>query len=131
MPVNTCNLLSDDIILALSKLKALTDDDLIMAQMAQFFFDMVENIMGKGENTDNQHFLLFPQCFQNTSFLRALNGGIVRIKVNVTEIHHLNTTYSAQGNPSFTKSWSQSFRRSLKFHSEYKRLMTWSIHPGH
>ena len=24
-----------------------------------------ENIMGKGENADNQHFLLFPQCFQS------------------------------------------------------------------
>ena len=23
-----------------------------------------ENIMGKGENAGNQHFLLFPQCFQ-------------------------------------------------------------------
>ena len=22
-----------------------------------------ENIVGKGENTGNQHFLLFPQCF--------------------------------------------------------------------
>ena len=22
-----------------------------------------ENIVGKGENVDNQHFLLFPQCF--------------------------------------------------------------------
>ena len=22
-----------------------------------------ENIVGKGENADNQHFLLFPQCF--------------------------------------------------------------------
>ena len=25
---------------------------------------MVENIAGKGENGDYQHFLLFPQCFQ-------------------------------------------------------------------
>ena len=24
---------------------------------------MVENIVGKGENAGNQHFLLFPQCF--------------------------------------------------------------------
>ena len=22
-----------------------------------------DNIVGKGKNTDNQHFLLFPQCF--------------------------------------------------------------------
>ena len=24
----------------------------------------LENIAGKGENVGNQHFLLFPQCFQ-------------------------------------------------------------------
>ena len=34
-------------------------------------------------------------------------------------------------NPSIIKSWSQSFRRSLKLHGERKRLMTWSIHPSH
>ena len=28
---------------------------------------MVENIVGKGENTGYQHFLLFPQCFQKDS----------------------------------------------------------------
>ena len=28
---------------------------------------MVENIMGKGENADFQHFLLFPQCSQKPS----------------------------------------------------------------
>ena len=27
-------------------------------------FDKFENIMGKEENVGNQHFLLFPQCFQ-------------------------------------------------------------------
>ena len=32
--------------------------------MVQFFFDKVEGIVGKGENTGYQHFLLFPQCFQ-------------------------------------------------------------------
>ena len=29
--------------------------------------DMVENIVGKGENAGYQHFLLLPQCFQNPS----------------------------------------------------------------
>ena len=28
-----------------------------------FFFDRIENIVGKGENADYQYFLLFPQCF--------------------------------------------------------------------
>ena len=27
-------------------------------------FDVVENIVGKGENAGDQHFLFFPQCFQ-------------------------------------------------------------------
>ena len=30
--------------------------------------EMVENIVGKGENTGYQHFLLFPQGFQKASF---------------------------------------------------------------
>ena len=29
-----------------------------------FICDMVENIVGKGENAGYQHFLLFPQYFQ-------------------------------------------------------------------
>ena len=29
---------------------------------------MVENIVGNGENAGNQHFLLFPQCFQKVSY---------------------------------------------------------------
>ena len=33
--------------------------------------------------------------------------------------------------PSLIISWSQSVRCSLKFDSKCKRLMTWSIHPGH
>ena len=37
--------------------------------------------MGKGENAVNQHFLLYPQCSQNVSFLGSLK---VRIVVNGT-----------------------------------------------
>ena len=29
---------------------------------------MEENMVGKGENADNQHFLFFPQCFQTASY---------------------------------------------------------------
>ena len=36
-----------------------------------------------------------------------------------------------KGNISVIKSLSQSFKRSLIFNSECKRLMTWSIDPGH
>ena len=35
-----------------------------------------------------------------------------------------------RGIPPIIKSWPQSFRRSLKFYSKCKRLMTWRIHPG-
>ena len=35
-------------------------------------FDRVENIVGKGENADYQHFLHFPQSFQKTSFSGSL-----------------------------------------------------------
>ena len=40
-------------------------------------FDRVENIVGKGENSGNQHFLL-PQCFEKASFSGSLKVGIVR-----------------------------------------------------
>ena len=54
-------------ILDLSKLKAFAGGNLKVAQMAQFCFDRVENIVRKGENAGNQHFLLFPQYFQMAS----------------------------------------------------------------
>ena len=38
---------------------------------------MVENIVGKGENAGDQHFLLFPQYFQKVSFSRSFNVGIL------------------------------------------------------
>ena len=41
----------------------------------------VENIVGKGENAGNQHFLLFPQCFQKISVLGSLKVGIVWCRV--------------------------------------------------
>ena len=35
---------------------------------------LLENIVGKGENAGNQHFLLFPQCFLPiTKRISALN----------------------------------------------------------
>ena len=34
--------------------------------------ERVENIEGKGENAGYQHFLLFPQYFQKTSFSGSL-----------------------------------------------------------
>ena len=36
----------------------------------------LENIVGKRENAGDQHFLLFPQCFQKLSFPEVLKVGI-------------------------------------------------------
>ena len=36
-------------------------------KMVVFVFDRKENIVGKGENAGYQHFLLFPQSFQEAS----------------------------------------------------------------
>ena len=52
--------LSDDKILALSKLKAFADDDFNVAQMEKFFSDRADSIVGKGDY-GFQHFLPFPQ----------------------------------------------------------------------
>ena len=41
---------------------------------------LVENIVGKGENASNQHFLLFPQCF---FFFMGDKGGIVLQRVTL------------------------------------------------
>ena len=66
------------ILLKGTKFKAFAaDDKLNVAQIIISVFDRVENIVGKGENAGNQHFLLFPQqhfllfpqCFKKAFFL--------------------------------------------------------------
>ena len=47
-----------------------------------FFFDRLENIAGKRENADYQHFLLFPQCFQRAFYPGSLKVVIVWSRVN-------------------------------------------------
>ena len=59
--------LLNDKILALSKMKAFPDKNFNVLQTVQFFFDTVENIVEKGENAGDQHFLLFLQCFHKSS----------------------------------------------------------------
>ena len=59
------------------KFKALGDDKMNLAEKQKFFLKLVENIAGKRENAGNQHFLLFPQCFQKASFSRLLKVRIV------------------------------------------------------
>ena len=45
----------------------------------KFVLEMVENIVGKGENAGYQHFLVFPTSFQKASFSKV---GIVSYRVH-------------------------------------------------
>ena len=56
-----CNPFPNNKILDLSSWKAFADDKMTVAKMMIYVFDRVENIVGKRENADFQHFLLFPQ----------------------------------------------------------------------
>ena len=64
-------------ILDVTKLKAFIDNKLNDAEMTILLYNRVENAVGKGGNTDYQHFLLFPQCFPKPSSLGLLKIGIV------------------------------------------------------
>ena len=68
----------------MTKLKAFEDDKLYVAKVMISLFDRKENIVGKGEDAGNQHFLLFPQCFQKPSFSRSVKVGIVWLRVKPT-----------------------------------------------
>ena len=60
-----------------SKLKAFVDNKIYVPRYFKFVMGRVENIVGKGENAGNQHFLLFPLCFHNASFSGSLKIRIV------------------------------------------------------
>ena len=57
------NPLPTDKILGWTKLKAFADDNSNVIQMAQYFHDRVEKIVGKGESAGYQHFSPFPTMF--------------------------------------------------------------------
>ena len=57
-----------------SKLKAFEDDKINVNGKLKFVHGWVENIVGKGENAGHQHFLLFPQCFQEGFILRVVKS---------------------------------------------------------
>ena len=59
-----------------SQLKAFADDKIKVTEKMKFVWEMVETIVGRGENAGYQHFLLFPQYFQKTSFSRLLKVGL-------------------------------------------------------
>ena len=71
------NSLPSNKILDLTNLKALADGIFNIVEVMTFIFDIVENIVGKGENGGYQHFLPLPQCFQKASLLGSLKVGIV------------------------------------------------------
>ena len=55
-----------------SKLKAFADNKINMTEKLKLVLGSVENIVGKGENAGNQHFLLHPQCFSRAFFFRVI-----------------------------------------------------------
>ena len=61
------NTLPNDRILDKSEIKAFADDIINLIEKIKTIFGRVKNIVGKGENADYQHFLLFPRCFCKAS----------------------------------------------------------------
>ena len=47
---------------------SLADDKSNVVEKLISLFEREENIVGKAENAGNQHFLLFPKCFQKPCF---------------------------------------------------------------
>ena len=66
--------LPNDKLLEKSKLKAFADDKLKMIKIARFVLDKIENIMGKEENADYQHFLFFPTMFSKDFFFSVVKN---------------------------------------------------------
>ena len=64
-------------ILAWSVLKESADNKIKVVKKKKFGLDWLQNIVGNEENAGNQHFLLFPQCFQKLSVTGSLQLGIV------------------------------------------------------
>ena len=58
--------------------------------MLKFLNDMVENIVGKGENAGDQHFLLLPQCFQNALSTGSSKAGTVWQRISNLNALRLN-----------------------------------------
>ena len=49
----------------------------------------------------------------------------------IEEPYYQTIHFGYQSDPSIINHGHKTFRRSLKAHSKCKRLMIWSIHPGH
>ena len=68
----------------LSKLKAFANNNINVTEKIKCALGRVDNIVGKekGENADNQHFLLLPRCFHVSSSSRSLKVGFAWLSVN-------------------------------------------------
>ena len=81
------NCLSNDNVLDWSNFREFADDKIYDAKKLKLVLGKVENIMGKGENAGDQHFLLFPKCFQ-----KALSSGSLKVWImwyRVTRLHRM------------------------------------------
>ena len=56
-------------ILIFSKMASIYRKFFVWLKIIEFVYEMVENIMGKGENAGDQHFLLFHIIFARNSVL--------------------------------------------------------------
>ena len=83
--VKFSTLLQNDEILDRSKLKAFAGDKINVNEKLNSVLGQVENIVGKGENAGYQHFLLFPQCFQNPS----ITLGSLKVRLCGKGLNHL------------------------------------------
>ena len=61
-----------------------------MTENLKFVLRKAENIVGEGENTNYQYFLLFLQCLQKAFFSMSLKVGIVgqRLKTIFLPVLH-------------------------------------------
>ena len=59
-----------------TNLKAVPYDKINNTQSRKVFSQGIENIVGKGENAGNQHFLLFQHCFHDSCSLGIVLGEI-------------------------------------------------------
>ena len=57
-----------------SKLKAFADDNIKVTEKMKFVSEMVENLVGKGENAGQQHFLLSPHFFSKGFIFKVVKS---------------------------------------------------------
>ena len=70
-----------------SKLKAFADDKIKVNEKLKFGLGSLE-IVVKGENAGYQHFLLFPQCFQNPEISELCGKALTLYSIDI----HFNTS---------------------------------------